>query len=89
MPPGSFYIDWPAFYAAGVMLQLRPGVRFPFGENGFGMTIAAEGRVSYRITWDPGSLFAGGLVGLVFAFDLPLGQVEPAPRHSAWSSPYW
>ena len=74
--PGSaqFVEGW------GPMLQVRPGVRFGIGKRGAGLTLAAEGRLSARFTGEPSSdgLYAGGLLGVVVSFDVPLtGDVAP------------
>lgn len=68
----------------GPMLQLRPGVRFAFGPGGYGATIAPEGRISWRGTYESAGsgIYAGGLVGVVLAFDAPIQLRGKAARPS-------
>lgn len=69
--------DTAGLLTEGVMLQLRPGVRFGFGERGWGIGIQGELRAAYRTVSRlsrANGFYAGGLIGGIVTLDVPLGR---------------
>lgn len=65
----------------GAMAQLRPGVRFGFGERGWRLGVQGELRAAYRTVArlpSADGVYTGGVVGGILTLDVPLGRASPA-----------